>query len=130
MKKIILCFIFVLLSAAYFYPQNISLKSLSGKYECVNGNIKSEIEINFIEDNKFYIEGFAISDAGGHNCGIIEKSLAYYDRRRNKIVYNEYEYELYISIISMNHLYIIDNAISKSYFGMGISFEGLYNRAD
>lgn len=126
MKKIIIYLIFTFLLS--LYSQNINLKSLSGKYECVNGYIESEIEIKYIDDNKFYIEGFAISTIGGHNYGFIEKSLVYYDRNKNKIIYLEDEYILEISIIDVNRLYIKDNAISKSYFGMGISFEGSYKR--
>ena len=129
MKKIIIYLTFTLLLSLYLYSQNISLRSLSGKYKCINGHIESEIEIIFIENDKFYIEGFAISTVGGHSHGLIEKSLAYYDRNKNKIIYkDEYGYILEASIIDTNRLYIKDNAISKSYFGMGVSFEGNYNR--
>ena len=127
MKKIIIClsinFIFYLVS----YSQNFDISSIAGKYSCSEYGVESDIEIKFIGNNRFAVEGFAINWQG--NTGEFNLTGNYYN---NKIICKDYEfgYILEINIIDKNSFYVKDNAGGTGYFGMNVGFEGKYKRVN
>lgn len=127
MKKIIVCLFITFIFYIISYAQNVDINSIAGKYEGAEDGIESNIEIKFIGNNKFVVEGFAINWQG--HTGDFTLMGEYYN---NKIICEDYEfgYILEINIIDKNSFYVEDNAYELGYFCMNVGFEGKYKRVN
>lgn len=128
MKKLLIILFFAsVIFSVVSYAQNIDINSIAGKYEGTEDGIESDIEIKFIGNNKFVVEGFAVNWQG--HTGDFTLTGEYYN---NKIICTDYEYGyiLEINIIDKNSFYIKDNAAEVGYFGMNVGFEGKYKRVN
>lgn len=127
MKKIIVCLFITFIFSVVSYAQNVDINSIAGKYERTEDGIESNIEIKFIGNNKFVVEGFAVNWQG--HTGDFTLTGEYYN---NKIICEDYEfgYILEINIIDKNSFYVEDNAYELAYFGMNVGFEGKYKRVN
>ncbi len=127
MKNIIVCLTITFIFSILSYAQNFDISSIAGKYEGTDDDIESDIEIKFIGNNKFKVEGLAINWQG--NMGEFNLTGEYYN---NKIICADYEYGyiLEINIIDKNSFYIEDNAAEVGYFGMNVGFAGKYKRVN